>query len=307
MQRSHRRGCTLVECAALLCVAGGGLACLRVLQPEDGPDPLEKAAWEAKDQSQLHDIVRSMTIMRGAIGEVKYPLPSLVDTGDAAVAEQGSAKDTTANIFSVLIFVGSVSPEMTISAAEVNPSIKRDDDYTFDRPPTAVKPERAMWDPAFSADFTGGKVGNVSYATLQASSGRTGLYEGGRERGSLEPIVANRGPEIAAITAGEDGRPDVRLARKDSNTLRIHGAPDSWEGIVAYNDGHAARVDSLRPMGGKTADGKPAWISYRDEADAERLDVYFYDERDNPARDNIFLGMFTRAGAAPGDWHAIWD
>lgn len=307
MQITSRRGFTLIECAAIVCVAGAALACFSAVQPEDGVSPMRKAAWEAKDKSQVRVTVQALTIMLGATGQTAYPLPSTMDAADATVAEKGSAKDTTANIFSILIWNGAIATETCISPAEVNESIRQDDDYTFDRPPTAVKPTHAMWDPAFSADFREEKTGNLSYANLQPSGGRVGAWKGGREHAALEPVVANRGPEIAAVTPGEDGRPDVRLAKEDSNTLRIHGPEDSWEGMVAYNDGHAARVDSLRPTVTKTADGKPTWINYKDAEEKEHLDVYFFDEQDNPKRDNFFLGIFTKAGAEPEDYEAIWD
>lgn len=307
MGSTSRRAFTMIECAALTCAAGAGLACLSAVQPEDGPSPAEKATWEAKDQNHVRVTVQALTIFATATGG-DYPLPSAMDPDDATVAEKGRAKDTTGNLFSILIWNGAIATETCISPAEVNESIKQREDYWFDQPPTAAKPVSAMWDPAFSADFTGETIGNVSYAHLQPSEGRLDAWNAGSEHAALEPVVANRGPEIAAVTAvGEDGRPDVRLAKEDSNTLRIHGPEASWEGMVAYNDGHAGRVDSLRPTATKTADGKPTWISYNADEGAEHLDVYFFDEKDDPEGDNFFLGIFTKAGAEPEDFQAIWD
>ncbi len=93
-----------------------------------------------------------------------YPLPSQLDVANMTVAEKGRAKDTTANILSLLIFNGHISTEMCICPDEANKRIANFEDYEYSNPKKAVKPQEAMWDPAFSTDFTKGK-GNWSWRT----------------------------------------------------------------------------------------------------------------------------------------------
>ncbi|MBX3404223.1 MAG: hypothetical protein KF699_12510 [Phycisphaeraceae bacterium] len=262
-----------------------------------------------RDSIQLRGISQSLIIWANG-NNGNYPLPSQIDTADFTVAESGRAKDTTANIFSILIFNGNISPEICISPAESSPSIARDEDFEYSNPKAAASPMNALWDPAFSADFTSAKGGNFSYGHLQPSGTRgdpAALHAARVPAGRLsvwrdtfsttEAIIANRGPEISAVAA--DYTPTLK--NKSSNTFLIHGGRNSWEGNVAYNDGHVAFETTLKPLspGG-------AAMSYT-TASGPRLDTIFFDEPDDVNQSNIFLGIFITAGEKPGEFKGIWD
>jgi prepilin-type N-terminal cleavage/methylation domain-containing protein len=153
------RGFTLIELAAVVMAAGAMAMALPTCR------------GKARTQQQLTDATQLRGIHQGMVlwaqnNNDAYPLPSKFDLKDETVTDQGRTKDTTAAIFSMLIFNCFFSPELCVSPKESNTSIKVHDDFAFSEPATAVKPKRALWDPAFVTDFTNGKVGNFSYAHM---------------------------------------------------------------------------------------------------------------------------------------------
>ncbi len=225
-----------------------------------------------------------------------YPLPSNIDTSNATVADQGAAKDHTANIYSLLIYTGGISVELLISEAESNTgAIIQDDNYQFDNPQAALNPANAMWDPAFTVDFTGGKVGNASYAHVLPGGTRSPLWRDAVS--TTEPVVGNRGPEIKSITRDTAGNAVPAFALVSSNTFLIHGGRNSWEGYVAYNDGHANFETRTDPSG----------VIYKDAAGKWLSDCLFFDEPDDAAGTNAFMSIWTKAGATNGEFNGIWD
>lgn len=280
------------------------------------------SARQLRCSIQVRGITQSLIIW-AANNRGEYPLPSELDgTGDT-VADKGRAKDTTANIYSVLIFNGNISPEICICPDEQNAAIRRYDAYEYSSPKKAVKPANALWDPAFSADFTG-KRGNASYAHLQPSgdfkvTGEKGAKGNPMRTGegrlamwsdtyaSTEAIAGDRGPQIESAAVAPD-EPDamkaavtVKTTIPDSKTLKIHGAPTSWEGNIAYNDNHVNFETTLGPPVG------PSRHTYRTQTDVLRPDCIYLDEPNDPKSVNTFLGLFTTAGKKPSDFRAIWD
>jgi len=268
-----------------------------------------------KDSTQIRGLAQCMVVWaNNHNGE--YPLPSAIDITDSTVAEKGRGKDTTANIFSTLIFNGFISPEISISPAEANTSgLQRDEDYVYNAPPKAIDPANALWDPAFSADFTNGNISNFSYAHLQ-SSGTRGV-SGAKPTGRLlkwrdtfdpgEAILSNRSPELSAVNLA--GKPTSEssyspvIKNPASNTFLIHGGRSTWEGYIAFNDGHVEFITSLKPFKPSGAKATPTYST----AAGPRLDAIFFDEPDDAAQANTFLGIFTTAGEKPEDFKAIWD
>ena len=224
----------------------------------------------------------------------EYPLPSLIDLKDETVAAQGREKDTTANIFSMLIHSSFITPELCVSPLETNPAIRVHETYAFSEPPAAVNPKKALWDPAFSVDFTGGKTGNLSYAHMLPADERL-------ERtwmntfDASQAVVGNRGPEIKGFTT--QGGTRTYTMPKKSNTYLIHGGKTTWEGNIAYNDNHVNFETSLTP----------AETTYKDATGAKQRDCLFFDETDDPSGINNFLGIFTKAGATKAEYGATWD
>lgn len=295
--RTTRRAFTLLEGLMLLSV---GLLVVVVLVVIVGA-PTRRPVGDVypKDLSQLRGLLYGLEYWAKSNGD-RYPLPSALDTQGWTVPEVGGAKDTTANIYSVLIYNGILPPDMFVSSKETNPNIVADDDYAYESPRAAVDPSRALWDPAFSADFTGPGKGNASFAHMPPVGARAELW---RPNGSAQwrAVVGNRGPRISSVAYQDDGDPDPTLANPASNTLRMNGLGGEWGGYIGFADGHVDYCDDM--IGGDMAD----MPTFRDAGGVERPDVLFFDEPEDSAGTNNFLGIFTRAGPEPGDLSAIWD
>lgn len=303
-----RRGFALVDLAAVCVMGSALLAGGLVLATDDPPGPDSKdgqrprsllqaraEARQLKDATAIRGITQAMIVWSNNNKE-QYPLPSKCDLTNTTVAVEGRAKDTTANIFSILIFNGAIPTEMCISAAEVNRKIRQDDDYTFTNPPTAVKPEDALWDPAFNADFMKRPGGNLSFAHLQPSDERLSMWSDTFQ--ANHAILGNRGPAIAKVEVDEaTGSARVQLRREKSKTFRIHGPDSSWEGNIAYNDGHVSFETTYAPED----------VKYTDTQDRPRPDVLFFDEKDAKEGTNAMLGIWRKAGAKAGEFGGIWD
>lgn len=306
-----RRGFTIIELIAILIVA---LAIGALLLPLLGKRSRQTNP-QPKDSTHIRGITQSMVVWANN-NNGEYPLPSAIDLTDSTVADKGRAKDTTANIISILIFNGFISPELCISPAEANTSsIQRDEDYAYNAPPKAIDLANALWDPAFSADFTNPNISNFSYAHLQPSGARgvNGAAPTGRLlkwRDTFDPgeaVLGNRSPELSAVnisgkTTSESSYKPV-IKNPASNTFLIHGGRSTWEGYIAFNDGHVEFITKLSPFKPSGAKATPSYTT----AAGPRLDTIFFDEPDDTAQTNTFLGIFTTAGEKPADFKAIWD
>jgi hypothetical protein len=187
---------------------------------------------------------------------------------------------------------------------EANPSIRVDGDYEYTNPKRAVNPADALWDPAFNADFTGGRTGNLSFSHLQPSgkfgsgaanaSGR--LSHWSEADTTIRPLFANRGPEIDSLP--DDDR--IKSKNPDSYTHAIYGSRRTWEGNVAFSDGS---VEFRMRLNSRDI----SFPSFYDSPTGRRLDVVFFDEPDDVNQSNIFLGIFTTAGEKPSEFKGIWD
>lgn len=204
-----------------------------------------------------------------------FPTPSLLDPDNQTVADAGSAKNTTANILSILIWNQSVTPELLVDAHDPNPIIAADADYVYKNPPKAVSGDFAAWDPAFSADFTGATPGNVSYTHRRPMDWRTWTPR--------TPLVSSRG---AAMIVPRAGDPPVF-----TNRPSLHLRNGGWEGNVAYED---TSVEFLR-------------TPFVSSGAIATTDAIFHDESAGQDPRDVFLGIFTTAGDAASDFTPIWD
>ncbi|MCC6659635.1 MAG: hypothetical protein IT437_01990 [Phycisphaerales bacterium] len=297
---------TLVELVACLAGSAVVLAVTAGLigQPAGNGSGVRPGDVIKKDQTQIRGITQAFIVWAQNNGD-RYPLPSEIDKGDTTVAERGAAKNTSANIMSLLVYNGFVPVEMLVSPGERSPGIRACEVYAFDRPPSAVEPGKALWDPALNADFTGGKTGNLSYAHLQPSGKRKGRW--GNTFVSDEAVVSGRGPEVASVLQNADGSVTPALANPASLALGwFGGAADGWSGNTGYNDNHVGfHKDTLRP--GLSIAPTPTGRKYAGAQAKEWPDVWCYDEPDDPDSTNDFLGIFIKAGGAPKDFKAIWD
>lgn len=289
------RGMTLIEVllvVGVVFVVGVALA-VAILLPSLGR--ARSMARQVKDSSQVRGIEHALVVWANQ-NQGFFPLPSKIDKLDTTVRERGAAKDHTANILSILIYGGHISTDMTISTSESHASaIQPDMNYQFNDPSAAANPVNALWDPAFSADFTGGKIGNTSYAHLLPAGPRKKHWQDNIN--GTQPIIGNRGPEIVSYTRAKPGRISPVYADAKSYTFLIHGSRSSWEGNVAYNDGHVSFEIRLDPEA----------VTYPTTDRRKLSDCLFYDEQDDADGTNAFLGIFTKAGEASIDFRAIWD
>lgn len=251
------------------------------------------------DSTYVRAIHQGMALWSQSNKDV-YPLPSLVDLNNDTVPEEGDAKNTTANIISLLIYNGFFGPELCVTNAEVNPSVKVMSGYHYGEattgPPTAaLNPAKALWDPAFSTDYSGGKTGNFSYAHMLPADARRKL-NWINNFDAHTAAVGNRGPEMKGTGSGPGGE-RLYVGAAGSNTYLIHGPKTSWEGNIAYNDNHVDFETRWDPRA----------TTYKDAAGKTWTDCLFYDEPDDPSGRNNYLGNFTKAGGTGSEFRAIWD
>jgi len=219
------------------------------------------------------------------------PLPSVLDRTDATVAATGRAKDTSANIVSMLIFEQMLVPELMVSPLETNPNVEVMTDYSYSAPASAVRPDEALWDPAFSADFTASTPGHLSFAhmppvgTSRFAKWSTSAFTAGTV------LVGTRGPEMVGV--GGTAREPLPIYANPKSNMLLDGP---WQGTVAFGDGHAEFLTSPFVRGVATINGV-----------AQPADALFVDETWDTHGENDFLGIFTTAGAMPADFRAIWD
>jgi prepilin-type processing-associated H-X9-DG protein len=282
-----RHGFTLIQVAVCVAVLGVLLVFFA-----NAIVPCHCGNRQLRDSTQIRGIVQGMVIWAQNHKDL-YPLPSVLDLADATVPEKGPAKDTTANIMSILVFEGLVAPEALYNPAEASSSIRVDETYEYDRPKAAVDPERALWDPALSADFTSPSAGNISYAHIPPTVPRLAFWSAASNADGA--LLGDRGPQVSAATPGRGASVVPTLANPKSVTFLIHGGGHTWKGNTAFHDGHVALLTTLHAGNYTTTGG------------TERNDLLFYDEPDDPKGTNAFLGIFIRAGPDPKDFKSIWD
>jgi hypothetical protein len=284
--RSSRQGFFVFELLILLFPLA--LLMLGILLPALGR--ARQSARQIKDATQTRGVHQGMVLWAQNNND-NYPIPADADKENHTV-NLGNAdpagKNTTANIFSMLLYHGFFSPELCVSPAEANPRIRLDDDFSLAAPKIAGKdPAKALWDPAFSADFTSKQGGNVSYAHTPPADKR--LAQWALTFSETEPVIGNRGPQIKKV----DG-PVAVPVNKQSYTYLIHGGRTTWEGNIAYNDNH---VDFETTMFPNTIQIK----------DRPWQDCLFFDEPEDKEGTNAFLGIITKGAATLREVTFIWD
>ncbi len=288
-----RRAFTMLELGVVLLIA---VLAVAILLPAFGGSRC-RGSRQVKDSSQIRGVLQGLVVW-AQNNQEHYPVPGTLDKDNATTAEVGSAKNHTANILSVMVFNGFVPPDLLVSPAESNGNITPNTSYEFNNPSKAAAPTKALWDPAFSVDFTKGQ-GGTSYAMNPASASRISTTWNSTFDPS-EPVVGNRGPQVTGVTYnGQSATPTV--ANPDSNTYLIHGGRTTWEGNIGFNDNH---VDFMTDYLWKSYSPVPKYATTGGQL---RTDVPFFDEPDDAKETNAFLGIFTTAGDSTKDFNAIWD
>jgi len=261
------RGFTLIELLVVIAIIA---LLVGILLPALGK--ARQSARQVKDSTQVKNVVTALAVWAQQNKE-KYPVPSLLDRNGGTIANGAAGtevvKDNTGNMTSILIWNGSISPELAISPAEVNGAIKIDETYQNASPqrqgiaPAPPNSGRdALWDPGFSgtpADTgratVNANIGNNSYAHSNIWQQSTrGQQKWSNTFNSTEAVFGNRGPRYQGATATSDavswttgtsnGTAGWRLdtanaaAGINSLTLQIHGGRNTWEGNIGYNDAH---------------------------------------------------------------------
>jgi len=282
-----RKGFTLIELLVVISIIA---LLIGILLP--ALQRAKRNAGALKDGAQLKQIHLALTTYATSNND-RFPIPSREDVqgyteGEALFMEDDPTvddpmrweKDRTGVWLSMLIFNGSIVPEICISPNEINGNIAADGDYHYapSEEATGVNSESlALWDPTFAgtpipddgaqmldgaADEPSG--GNNSYAHQPIAPGtqRTGRFWRFSSR-AADPVISNRGPVFATMSGGnpigEDAAPTPTNGSfflaggtgagvgEQSPALEFAGSTNSWAGNVAYNDNHVSLEQNPAP------------------------------------------------------------
>ena len=304
MSKSKSRGFTLVELLVVISIIA---LLVGILLPALGK--ARNSARQMKCSTHSKGIQNGMVAFANDYNE-RYPLPSLVDAADQTEAD-GVNKNRTGNILSVMIFNRTINPDICVSPAEINPNIKimpeggqnqtQFPGYEYYRPGATENPEGAVYDPQFMgtpfADertvhdpLAGAEAnfGHNSYAHIPVpTTGPRFQQWSATEATARNANIGNRGP-IFEGTCNSNPASDWPLASGDtgevSDTLLIHGGKNTWEGNIAYGDGHVKFE--------KSAEVKELVIECQGQ---ERRDNLFVDDNEGGAIDghtNAYLRIW---------------
>lgn len=300
--RAGRAGAfTLIELLVVVLIIGVLIA---LLVP--GLAGARRYARQAKDSTQIRAIVQGLGSWAGQ-HDGEFPTPSGLDLADSTMDSGGEApavKDNTGNILSVLIYNGLFETEQAVSPAELNSQIEQDTAYERDSASRAEQPGNAMWDPGFAGipgehdSYTGvgrdgrrkgsggAEVGHNSYALAFPFGERKKAWRGDFNARSV--LAGNRGPRYRFKDGDTWSLEDTRLSGQ-SNTLRFYGREDSWDGHLAYADGHVGYSKTPTPEGlrvsppGATGSAQDSFL------------------------DNVFVNESEAAGSRLGTYDATLD
>jgi len=275
MTKTNRKsGFTLIELLVVIAIIA---LLIGILLPALGK--ARRSAQQLKDSTQIRNILQSMAVF-ASNNKDTYPLPSRVDKAHNTIQDPGtnSFKDVTRNIFSILVFDGSIPTEMCIGTTEPNGQFEQYKEYELANPLGAAIPELALWDPKFSANPSDAssalavagqnQSGNFSYAHTIPLGKRKALWA--NTFGATEASLSNRGPTYEGGGQSNPWTLTQDATGEQSNTLLTHGSRSKWEGLVGFNDAH---------------------VSFENEADPEKLIFTFIDLQDEEKNqpDNLFV------------------
>lgn len=280
-RKSSKRGFTLIELLVVVSIIG---LLIGILLPALGR--AKRNAQQIKCASQLREVHRGFATF-AQNNRDRYPVPSTLDRlnytegpgPEGQVDDNTDAaerkKNRTGAVLSYLIYSAFFPPELVVTPAEAEGLIHKDPDFEVGNVSSAQDPERALWDPAFVGtpsrnDFVpevqdddgtppdiqnAGDGGNNSYAMMPLWGARYAQYYS-LTYSSNEPLIANRGPKYTDPTPPTSatvvyelltGQGNNALQGIASTTLLIHGGKKTWEGNVAYNDGHVTFESTPTP------------------------------------------------------------
>ena len=239
MQRiTLHTGATLIE---VITASAVGVLLLSVAVPVG--HRVRLAGTTEQDAVQQQTIHAAMVRdSKGNPGE-RLPTPGLINrlpyNGQQVPGEGGEdyAQNKTQNLYSACIARGLFGPQILVGPTEVNPVVEAYTTYNYH----AYRPDAdSYWDPLLQARING-VAGTDKSHTSFAHQLLCGLRKDVYWRGTADanrPLISTRGTPNGIST----GDTYVR-----SPTLRLHGAPDSWEGNVCYGDNHVEYATSFTP------------------------------------------------------------
>ncbi len=269
MKRTRKNAFTLIELLVVIAIIA---LLIGILLPALGK--ARQRANQLKDSTQIRSIMQSMVIFAGN-NKDNYPLPSRIDRNDTTITvpddQSPQIKNTTGNIFSVLISQGLIEVGICLSPVELG-LYEEYEGYEFDAPSGSVDGgdnatngvNQALWDPNFkgtpldtgadngvmgSSSINGYAAmgGGFSYAHIPPFAFRRPQWANTFD--ALEPSLANRGPVYTLEGGDQEGfwklLPDTGANADGTNplgvtsvTILMNGAKTEWAGNIGFNDAH---------------------------------------------------------------------
>ncbi|MEX0876409.1 MAG: prepilin-type N-terminal cleavage/methylation domain-containing protein [Phycisphaerales bacterium] len=270
MKTYRKNAFTLIELLVVIAIIA---LLIGILLPALGK--ARQRANQLKDSTQIRSLMQGLVLFAGSNKDY-YPLPSRVDRNDRTLEigddENSQVKNTTGNIFSILIAQGIVETSLCYSPVELG-AYEEYTEYQYDAPCGGVggdDPENneSIWDPNFKATpldegANNGMMGSVcselesqgwndrpggfSYAHLPPFAFRRPQWSNTFD--ALEPALANRGPVYELDTSGDDEiwvlyddggatTTGTTPLGRSSVTIQMQGSRSEWAGNIGFNDAH---------------------------------------------------------------------